>query len=90
MADWGLDENIDDVQATKPGAVYVLGNELNNIVGIYQLTAFHDADGGNCDADAMVKLEGNPLSTPIGAGATAGLVVTGAGMLSAGLKRKPS
>lgn len=90
VADWGLDPNDDDIKATEPGAIYVLGNELNNIVGIYQLTAFHDADGGNCDADAMVKLEGDPLSTPIGAGATAGLVITGAGMLSAGIKRKSS
>ena len=78
----------DDIRATQPGAIYVLGNELNNIVGIYQLTAFHDADGGNCDADAMVKLDGDPLSTPIGAGATAGLVITGAGVLSAGIKKK--
>lgn len=90
VADWGLDENVDDIKATEPGAIYVLGNELNNIVGIYQLTAFHDADGGSCDADAMVKLDGDPLSTPIGAGATAGLVIAGAGVLSAGIKKKPS
>jgi len=90
VADWGLDENIDDIKTTEPGAIYVLGNELNNIVGIYQLTAFHDADGGDCDADAMVKLEGDPLSTPIGAGATAGLVITGAGVVSAGIKKRPS
>ena len=90
VADWGLEENPDDVRATTPGAIYVLGNELNNIVGIYQLTAFHDADGGNCDADARVKLEGDPLSTPIGAGATAGLVVTAAGTAAAGIKRKSS
>ncbi len=90
VADWGLEENRDDIRATEPGAIYVLGNQLNNIVGIYQLTAFHDADGGSCDADAMVKLDGDPLSTPIGAGATAGLVVTGAGVLSAGIKKKSS
>ncbi len=90
VADWGLAENVDDTRSTAPGAIYVLSNGLNNIVGIYQLTAFHDADGGNCDADAMVKLEGDPLSTPIGGGATAGLVITGAAVLSAGIKKKPS
>lgn len=88
VADWGLEENDDDVRATAPDSVYTLGSQLNNIVGLYNLTAFHDADGGNCDADAMVKLEGSPLSTPIGIGATAGTVLTGAGLLGAGIPKK--
>ncbi len=90
VADWGLDENPDDVRDTSPNATYTLGSELNNIVGLYELTAFHDSDGGGCDATAMVKLEGNPLETPIGAGATAGAVITGVVTLTAGIpKRKP-
>lgn len=52
VGDWGLDENIADARATDPDATYVLGSELDNTVGIYQITAFHDADGGNCDATA--------------------------------------
>lgn len=91
VADWGLDENSDDIRETGPDSVYILGNELNNIVGIYELTAFHDADGGNCDATAMVKLDGPVLATALGAGATAGTVVAGIGMLAAGIPkgRKP-
>lgn len=88
VADWGFDENPDDVRATAPGAVYVLGSELDNLVGLYEVTAFHDADGGNCDATAMVKLDGSVLSTPVGAGATAGAVLTGAGLLAAGIPKK--
>lgn len=91
VADWGFDENVDDIRSTEPDSVYILGNDLDNIVGLYQLTAFHDADGGNCDATAMVKLDGSVLSTPIGIGATAATVLTGAGLLAAGIPkgRKP-
>ncbi len=88
VADWGFDENPDDVRSTTPGSFYILGNELNNIVGLYQLTAFHDADGGNCDATAMVKLEGSPLSSMIGLAAVSGAVLSGIGVASAGVKRK--
>ena len=88
VADWGLDENIDDVRATDPGAIYILGSELDNFVGLYELTAFHDADGGTCDASAMVKLEGEVLSTPVGAAATGGAIITGIGLIAAGIPRK--
>jgi len=88
VADWGLDENQDDVRATTPNSTYTLGSELDNVVGLYQLTAFHDADGGSCDATALVKLEGSPLSTPIGLVATAGTVLTGAGVVGAGVARR--
>lgn len=90
VADWGLDENDDDVRSTEPNAVYRLGSGLNNIVGLYEVTAFHDADGGTCDATAMVKLEGSVITNPIGAGATAAAVITGAGLLSAGRPKKSS
>ena len=89
IADWGLEENADDIRATNPGSQYRLGSEVNDIVGLYQLTAFHDADGGSCDATAMVKLEGNPLSTPIGIGTTVGTVISAAGLAAAGMARKP-
>ena len=88
VADWGLDENIDDTRSTDPGAIYILGSDLDNLVGLYRLTAFHDADGGSCDATAMVKLEGDPLSTPVGAAATGGAVLTGLAMVAAGIPRK--
>ncbi|NNF65081.1 MAG: hypothetical protein HKN07_12610 [Acidimicrobiia bacterium] len=89
IATWGLEENDDDIRSTNPGSQYRLGSEVNDIVGLYQLTAFHDADGGNCDATAMVKLEGNPLSTPLGLGVTAGTVISAAGLAAAGMSRKP-
>lgn len=88
VADWGFDENPDDVRSTTPGSIYILGSELNNIVGLYQLTAFHDADGGNCDATAMVKLDGSPLSSMIGLAAVGGAALSGIGVASAGVKRK--
>ncbi len=88
VGDWGLDENPDDIRETTPGSIYVLGSELNDIVGLYELTAFHDADGGNCDATAMVKLEGSPLETTIGLAAVAGAAITGVGVVSAGVRKK--
>ncbi len=88
VADWGFEENDDDVRSTDPGATYVLGSDLDDLVGLYRVTAFHDADGGSCDADAYVKLEGPVLTTPIGAGSTAGTVLLGVGLLAAGRARK--
>lgn len=83
VADWGLDENEADVRERSP-STYTLGSQVDNIIGIYQLTAFHDADGGNCDADAWVKFEGGLTDSPIAMGAAGGVVVTGVGLVAAG------
>ena len=87
VADWGLEENADDERSKGP-ANYVLGDELNQIVGLYQVTAFHDADGGSCDYTGMVRIEGAPMEHPVGQSAVALAVVSGAGLVAAGFGRK--
>jgi hypothetical protein len=48
-------------------------------VGLYAIDATVDANGGNCDFDFFINVEGAPLDTPIGKGAAAlfGLGVLG-------------
>lgn len=58
-----------------------------NLVGLYEVSGFHNGDGGNCDGSVMILLEGNPLTTPVGGGSAAGAVLALAGLLSAGRVR---
>ena len=59
-----------------------------NIVGIYELTGTHTADGGSCSGNAMVKFEGNVLASPIGAGSVVLIVITAGGIAMATFARK--
>ena len=51
------------------------------VTGIYEVIVNHSADGGTCRANVFVKFEGNPLSTPLGMVAVAGLVLSAIGLL---------
>ena len=58
-----------------------------DVVGLYELQAFHSGDEARCDGSAMVLVEGNPLSTPLGLGAAAGTLIAAAGITLAGRGR---
>lgn len=59
-----------------------------NVVGIYEVTGSHTADGGSCSGNAMVKFEGNVLSSPVGAGSVVVIVITAGGIAMATFARK--
>lgn len=65
------DHSIDEARALLPVSV----------VGIYQLRGTHTGDGGTCTGSVMVDIEGNPLSTPIGAVAGVGTLLALGGMM---------
>lgn len=46
------------------------------IPGVWKVTATHSADGGECTGFAMVKLDGNPLTNPVGIVVVIGLLGT--------------
>ncbi len=51
-----------------------------DLVGIFRVSGFHTGTEGTCEGFAMVKIEGNPLTTAVGATAVGGTVVTAAGV----------
>lgn len=55
-----------------------------DLVGVWQVAASHAGDGGSCSGTVTVVVEGSPLSTPLGAGGIAGMVLGLAGLVAAG------
>jgi len=58
-----------------------------DVVGLYELRGSHTGEGGSCKGSVMVRVEGDPLTTPIGAGSTAVAVLAGVGVGLAGVPR---
>lgn len=92
IASWS-GENAD--LETSASGVYDIGDaraELPvDLVGLYELTGTHSGSGGTCTGTAMVRIEGTPLTTPVGAAAAAvtllsliGLGLVGAGAAGSG------
>lgn len=57
------------------------------VVGLYELKGSHSGQGGTCSGNAMVLVEGAPLTTPVGAGAAAGTLLALGGLVLAGRPR---
>lgn len=55
-----------------------------SVVGLYELRGTHTGDGGTCTGSVMVEIQGNPLSTPIGAVAGVGTLLALGGLLVSG------
>lgn len=70
---------LDDLKAALPVDV--------GIAGIYQLRGFHQADGGRCEGEVFVRFDGNPLGTPLGIVAAAGLGLSAIGMIGAMVRK---
>ncbi|MDH5371903.1 MAG: hypothetical protein OEX97_03055 [Acidimicrobiia bacterium] len=88
FADWGGDNA---ALKTDSNGSYAIDDARDvlpiSVVGLYKVSGFHRGEGGSCDGSVMVLLEGNPLTTPVGAGAAAGTILAGLGVLSAGRRR---
>jgi len=93
IAEWG-DPNSDDTRSAS--GVYELDDayeKIDNVVpfgrvpGIWVVSGWHNASGGECSGTAMIKIEGNPLSNPLGWIALGGVVLFGAGIGWAALAR---
>ena len=54
------------------------------LVGLYELSAIHSGEGGTCQGSAMLLIEGNPLTTPVGGAAVAGTLIAAVGVIAAG------
>jgi hypothetical protein len=86
IATWGPDPNPDDTRSKQ--GTYVLGTELDNIVGIYEVPIVHNVGGAEaCSATVFIKIEGNPLSTPLGLAAVIGAAIFLILMLLAAIKK---
>ena len=85
IASWG-GENAD--RETSAEGVYEIADaraELPvDLVGLYELTGAHEGSGGSCTGSVMVRIEGTPLTTPVGAGAAVATVLGLAGLAFAG------
>lgn len=88
VANWG-GENAKD--QSKADGTYDIdeGRELlpMDIVGIYEISGVHDGDEASCAGFAMIKFEGNPVTTVPGAAAVGLTVLSGIGLLAAGMAR---
>jgi hypothetical protein len=89
VADWGGKNADDEVEASGTYAVDDAFDKLGfRAVGIYRIEGSHAGDEDTCAGFAYVKVEGNPLGTPAGAGAVAVGVAAAAGVIGAGFAKK--
>lgn len=59
-----------------------------DLVGLYKVTGFHrGTPAPGCEGNVMIKVEGNPLGTVPGAASVALTVLSGAGLVAAGIAR---
>jgi hypothetical protein len=70
---------LDDLKAALPVDV--------GVTGIYEVDGVHEADGGTCKGNVFIKLEGNPLSTPLGIVSVLGLAISTIGLVGAAVKK---
>lgn len=88
IADWS-GENADE--ETAASGSYAIDDARDQIpfplVGLYEVSGSHAGDGGTCEGSVMVKIEGNPLSSPIGVAAAGGMLLAAVGLVTAGRVR---
>lgn len=87
IADWSGENAEEETEAGGSYAVGSLPDFVANLTGLYEVTATHAGTGGSCAGSVMVLMEGNPLTTPVGAASVGGTLIAGAGMLLAGRGR---
>lgn len=94
VADW-KDREPDEPNKERTGGNYSLDDFYDNkspfgrnVIGLYQLTGSHAANGGSCSGNAMVKFEGSVLSSPLGSGSILLIIITAGGVAMASIARK--
>lgn len=60
---------------------------IPNTPGIFNIEGFHRGNGGECGGEAVLKVEGNAITTPAGAGAVGGTALAGGGLLASAFAR---
>ena len=76
--------NKPEPETTKHGSKRIT---IPNVTGIFDIEGFHRGNGGGCSGEAVLKVEGNPLTTPAGAGAVGGTALAGGGLLASAFAR---
>jgi len=90
VADWANPNKKGDTESSGTYDLATAYEKLPlDIVGIYKVVGEHAGQGGSCEGFAMVKIDGNPLATVPGAAAAGLTVLTGAGVVAAGMAKKP-
>jgi hypothetical protein len=94
IADWGGPNLADTRSASGTYSLDDFASQLpvsTSLIprGLYELSGFHEADGGRCEASVMVEIKGGLLDNPIGIGTTAGTVITGLMLVGAAFARRP-
>lgn len=87
IAPWSGANADDETEASGSYSFDSLPSFVSNLTGIYEVTATHAGTGGSCSGSVMILMEGNPLTTPVGAASVGGTLLAGAGMLLAGRGR---
>ncbi|MGI8794529.1 MAG: hypothetical protein ACR2H3_15380 [Acidimicrobiales bacterium] len=86
LGSWGVSPNDDDENARK--GVKEIPSTLGGVPpGRYVVSGFHQGDEGRCSGSIIVEVGGNPLTTPAGAGAAVGTLVTGGLLAMAGREK---
>lgn len=84
IADWSGENADEETEASGSYQFASLPTFVTNLTGLYEVTATHAGTGGACAGSVMVLMEGNPLTTPVGAASVGGMLLAGAGMFLAG------
>lgn len=87
VASWSGENAEMEVSASGDYDLSELPEFLKSVTGLYEVQAEHSGQGGTCSGTVMVRLEGNGLATPLGAGSVAGTVITAIGLVFAGRGR---
>lgn len=85
IASWSGENADREVRAEGTHSITATRAELGvDLVGVYVLRGRHEGTGGACTGSVVVRLEGSPLSTPVGQGAAAATLLGLAGVAAAG------
>jgi len=87
IASWAGTNSDMEVSASGTYDLADIPDFVKSLTGLYEVHAEHSGDGGTCEGTVMVKLDGNGLTSPVGAVSAAGAVLMAAGLFFAGRGR---
>lgn len=88
IASWGSENEDRDTSATGLYPIDDFWAKLPiDIVGLYVLAGEHKGEGGTCTGMVMVKIEGNPLGSPVGIASLVGTVLALIGVIASAVAK---
>lgn len=88
IADWSGENAEEATDASGNQSIDRLREMLPvSVVGLYEVTGAHAGEGGTCTGSVMVLIEGNPITTPVGASAAVGTLLALGGIVLSGRVR---